>query len=392
MIKIRDLQFPSYFLSHEVQLRPELVQSLLEVEVVISDMGEPDSVQIKKNKIIVSQPSSITRFLFSVLYNLLNSEAEDPIREDKLSLGLLYACKDYALSDFENQLSSQCYSYFKGHPSALISLDKMPLVSVLLHEIVEPLVGNAITPSILFSHSPFIDAARIIETEDQFSKELNIPHRSIPFHDYPFIVVNESIQNRPAQTAHLLHKVLELSYGRDKANQIVKNILLDHDSDIFQMIVSIVKILHGEPGFILDFLKFFESNVILSKEEEEKIAESRIKSITSDKYLREHIKIGQQANYTPQVFKQWHQWSMIMGLIEKQLAPMRGSMWPTTELLKPVEDLQRQMIADRAKKKGKNQLNFEELLEVARETYGHKAYQPGQLYEKLLREHRIWKT
>lgn len=386
MTKIKDLQFPSYFLTHEVQLRPERVKNLLEVEVVISRTGEPDAVQIKKNKIVVSQPSSITRFLFSVLYNLLKNKAGDSIREDKLSLGLLYACKDYALNDFDG------HAYLKKHPSVLLSLDKIPLVSVLLHEIIEPLVGTATTPLILFSPSTFIDAAKIIETEDQLSKDLNIPHRSVPFHDYPFIVVNESIQNQPAVMAHLFHKVLELSYGKDKSNRIIKNILLDQDSDVFQMVVTLVKILHGEPGFILDFLKFFESNAILSKEEEDKVAESRIKLITSDKYLKQHIKVSQQANYTPQVFKQWHQWSMIMGLIEKQLAPMRGSMWPTTELLKPFEDHQRQMITERAKKKGKNQLNFEELLEVAREIYGHKAYQPGQLYENLLKEHRIWKT
>lgn len=384
MIKIRDLQFPSYFLTHEVRLQPKILRNLLEVEVVVSNMGEPDSVQIKKNKLIVSQPSSITRFLFSVLYHLLKSKAERPTHEDKLSLGLLYACKDYVLNDFENKLFD--------HPSVILNLNKLPLISILLHEVIEPLVGNITSPLVLFSQSSTVDTARIVETEDQFSQEFGGPRRSISVHDYPFVFVNESIFNKPAQAAHLLYKILEISYGEEKTHRIVKNILLDRDSDIFGMIISTAKILHGEPGFIMDFLKFFESNVTLSQEEENIVAESRMKSIASDKYLKEHIKVGQQANHTPQVFKQWHQWSMIMGLIEKQLAPMRGSMWPTTEKLKPIEDIQRQMIVERAKKKGKNQLNFEELLEVAREMYGHKAHQPGQLYENLLRNNRIWKT
>jgi len=384
MTKIKDLQFPSYFLTHEVQLNPDLVSSLLNTEINVNSTGNPDSIKLKNGKITISQPSSISKFIFSVLYSLLSKEIRNSEHKDRLSLGLSCACKDYIMSNFKQQYSK--------HPSVIVSPDKLPLMSVLIRDIVEPLAGKATVPSILFTETSFLDTAKIITTEDEFSREFHIPHRSISIHDYPFIVVNTSVRNTAAQYAHLFCKILELSYGKKKSNNIIKNILLNKNTDILQATISVVKILHGDPGFMVDFLKFVESNVILSNREKNIAAEFCSKCIMSDKYLKDHIKTGQQSNYNPQVFKQWHQWSMIMGLIEKQLGPMRGSMWPATEKLKPTEDVHREMIVERANKKGKNQLNFEELLEVARDFYGHKANQPGLLYETLLKEDRIWKT
>ena len=79
-----------------------------------------------------------------------------------------------------------------------------------------------------------------------------------------------------------------------------------------------------------------------------------------------------------------------MGLIEKQLGHMRGSFWPASELVKPHEDKKRKMILKVTKDKGKNQLNIEEMLEVARDWYNHNAIEPGKLAEEVLKEERIW--
>jgi hypothetical protein len=149
--------------------------------------------------------------------------------------------------------------------------------------------------------------------------------------------------------------------------------------------------LKGDPIFVMDFLKYFKSNVTLSPEEENRANEVRDHCFATDEYLSGYVKTA-DGKHSPEVFKQWHEWAAIVGLIEKQLGPMRGSMWPVSDNVKPYEDAHRQMELERAREKGKTQLNMEELLEVTREWYGHKTVQPGELAEKLLSENRVWKT
>lgn len=84
-----------------------------------------------------------------------------------------------------------------------------------------------------------------------------------------------------------------------------------------------------------------------------------------------------------------------MGSIEKQLAPMRGSMWPTSESVKPFEDKLRKMQAEEALAKGKKHLNFEEMLETWRKRYNHKSEIPAKkLIEEMLDSERTdtWKN
>jgi hypothetical protein len=262
---------------------------------------------------------------------------------------------------------------------------------MIVETLVEPLVGNIKKLPVLFMQSNFVDACEIAESAEKFSKRFREPFKSVSGHDYPFVALNTRIHNDGAQMAHLTYKVIEHSMGSELAGKVIRNIVLSNESNIASNLLEILKILEGDPIYIMDFLKFLKSNVTLTQEEEVRAAEVRMQVIEADKYLSQHIKTAQQGKYTPQVFKQWHQWSMLVGLIEKQLAPMRGSMWPATQNVKPIEDEHRQMAIERAKEKGKTQLNFEELLELAREWYGHKTAQPGQLAENLLRENRVWK-
>jgi hypothetical protein len=128
----------------------------------------------------------------------------------------------------------------------------------------------------------------------------------------------------------------------------------------------------------------------LTDEEMNISSELKFKAVASDDYLNRHIKIAAE-KHTPTVFKQWSQWSMLMGLIEKQLGPMRGSMWPATENLGPHENNFRALVQLKAKEKNKNQLNYEELLETARDLYDHNAVEPGKLIEIMLKDNRVWK-
>ena len=381
IIQVKDLQFPSYFLLHEIDINPVLARQLLATKIEILHDGEDDTVTIKNGIIVLNNPSSITRFLFNVLYYLLYKHVNPGFQRDKLGLGLMYAVNEYVFND---------HSQKQDGPSVLVSLDKLPVPYLIIRELIEPLVGTVHKPYVMFMDCKFIDACGIVESADKFKKAHRCPHDSVASHDYPFLIVNRSIRNEAALMAHIIDQTLQMSFGEQKTQKIIKNILLGEDSDIGSNLISVLRILNGDPSFVLDFLQFLDGHATLSIEEENQAAKERVRCIQSDAYLQKYIKISQK--YTPHVFRQWSEWSTIVGLIEKQLEPMRGSMWPATENLKEFEDLHHQMVAERAKKKGKKQLNFEELLEVAREMYNHKMVQPGELTENLLKDNRVWKT
>lgn len=383
MIRVKDLQFPRYFLLNEIDLDPRVILQILETEVEIKS-GEPDKVVLKGNKIIITDPSSITKFLFLVLYHLVSHYARHGIQQDKLGLGLLFACKEYTYTD-----------YVESHKksSVLISEEKLPVCDMIITELIEPLIGEIEPLKILYIESNFVDACEVSESAEKFSKRFKLPFRLVSFHDYPVLVANNSIYNEAATMAHICIKTLEYRIGAEKTRKVIKNLILSDAGNIGANLLSILKLLKGDPIFVMDFLKYFKSNIALTPEEEKRASLVRSHMFTTDSYLSNYVKTAQYGGkYTPQVFKQWHEWAAIIGLIEKQLAPMRGSMWPTTDNVKPHEDAHRQMEVQRAQEKGKTQLNFEELLELAREWYGHKSVQPGELAEKLLSENRVWKT
>jgi len=378
MIQVKDLQFPRYFLLHELDIDPRIATKLLDIEVELRHDGEPDTAILKGHKIIVSQPSSVTRFLFNFIYSIVKNYVNVGFQQDKFALGLLFACKDYTYIDYN------AFHTKRGQPPVLVSFNKLPVPSTIVDNIIEPLVGPVKRMPVMFVRSNFVDACEVSQSSEKFSKRFRMPFKSVSFHDYPILVANAKIHNEAAQKAHIMYQSMVCSFGPKRTSKIIRNIVLSENSNVAANLVEILKILEGDPIYIMDFLKFMKSNVTLTEDEEVRAAEVRLNVVKADRYLSKHIKIAQQGKQTPQVFKQWHQWSMLVGLIEKQLAPMRGSMWPATQNIKPFEDQHRQMAAERAKEKGKSQLNFEELLELAREWYGHKTSNPGQLAENLL--------
>ncbi len=386
-MKVKDLQFAKYFLLNEINLPDELSRKILDTEVELQHLGEPDSVTVRDGHITIRQPSSIVRFLYNVLYHVLKPYSSTAFGQDNLSLGLLHACMEYVYNDEPSQ------SVNALKPPVVMSFDKMSVASVIIEDFIEPLTGHVSLLPVFFLECNFVDACSVIKSSSELCKKHVFSYSSVSCIDkYPILVVNRAIQNKASWQADLVYTILVYNFGSDKTSRILKNIILNKDENIGKNLISAIKILEGDPIFLIDFLNLLESNVILSNDEIRVAASIREQLITSDSFLKNKIKIAQQGKYTPQVFKQWHQWSMIQGLIEKQLAPMRGSMWPASETVKPFEDKHRQMAAERAKKKGKIQLNYEEMLEVAREIYDHKAVQPGELHETLLKDNRVWKT
>jgi hypothetical protein len=379
-MKVKDLQFPRYFLSNELDLQPDLVASLLNYDIEVHNDGEPDATVLRNDKIIYSNPSSITKFLYLILYRLLSQFAKG-IGQDKLALGLLYMVRDYVYADFDEPMNI---------PPLCISFDKVSVPSMIVHEIIEPLLGHIPSSSILYVKNSFIDTCKTVTTQPALQKQFNLAQGELQNNDFPLVAVNRSVHNSAAQEADLLVKYLELHLGQSQTIKIIQNILLnDNNQDhILKNIVLISKMLKSNPIFVTDFMVYLESACGFTSEQKSILKEKQSKIIQADKYLSQSLKTAQSV--TPQVFRQWSQWSMLMGLIEKQLSTMRGSMWPASELVKPFEDKLDQMIRSRSDETHKTQLGYEELLSVARDLYNHKAVEPGKLIEEILKDVRVW--
>lgn len=378
MMKIRDIQFARYFLTSEVEVDPEI----LDTPIQIKFDGEPDIIYSQKDRLLYQNPSSVTMFIFHVLYEVLSKYSVDPYSKDRLGLGLLYMCRNYVYLD-------QNTREIDG-PPVIVDFDKIPVPSIIIRDLIEPIIGEMSIPRVLFMPCNFTDACRIVESSDQLNTEYGLPGVIGGVRNFPVILCNSNIHNSASQLSHLILKVLENALKWEKTEKVIRNLLLGNEGSLTNNLILILKTMKGDPKFVIDFLKLLESSINWTYDEIGIISEHQEKAIMGDSYLGEHIKIAGSSS-TSQVFKQWSQWSVLMGLIEKQLEPMRGSMWPATENIKPHEDRFRLRLKEKTEEKNKNQINFEEMLETARDLYNHNAVEPGQLIEVMLKGNRVWK-
>lgn len=366
-MKIRDLQFINHVLTDE---------SILDTEIQIEYLGDSDTIIDKGNRLVYRNPSSIGQFLFHILHHVGARQLEGMDR-DRLALVLYGLVTDYVSTGYNE--------HKHAGPPVIIDFDKLSVPSFIVRELVEPLVGKIKTSDIFFLPCNHIDACAIIKDSNQLSTEFNTSFEEVEF---PLVVCNCNINNSAAQLCHITVKILENALGYKASQNVISKLLLGDNGNITSNLLLILKILKGEPEFIVEFLDLLDSHVKLPYNREEAL-DFQYKEIQSDSYLREHI--TKTATPNSQIWKQWAQWSMLMGLIEKQLGPMRGSLWPASENIKPHEDKLRLTIKKKEKEKEKNQLNFEELLETARDQYDHNAIEPGKLIEVLLKDNRVWK-
>ncbi len=376
-MKIKNLQFIRWFLTQEIDLGTDTVNKMLETSVQVHHFGEPDTAEFKNNTVVCQSPSSLTMFLFKVTETILSTQIESLLQRDKMGLALLHMCRSYVHLEQSGK--------YQG-PPVLISLDKIPVVSVILRDIVQPLVDPMDFESVLFAPCNYTDTCRIIKDASEFEHDYGVSQFRGSDRTFPMILCNSNVHNDAAQQCHMVVKCLEASFGRDRSEKVIKNILLGEELALTSRLLTVLKTIKGCPRYVLRFLSLLESH--LSESDLAQSAESQWKRIKSDQYLNQYIKTSQS---NTQVARQWSQWSMMMGLIEKQLDPMRGSMWPASETVKPHEDRLRLIIHEKAEEKGKNQANFEEMLEAARNLYNHNAVEPGNLIEEMLKENRIWK-
>lgn len=380
-MKIKDFQFPRFFLLNEVQLDRNIVSCILETEIEINTEGPRDYLEKIENRIVYSNPSSVTRFLFHLLYSVLSEHIIDNFQKDKAALGLLFTCKEYVYTDFDTKNHSG--------PPVLIKYNKLPVPFFVIKEIIEPIVGRIDDLCILFSPCTFTDSARIIETQQSLKDQYNVP-TLFPHNDFPLILSNCEVHNSSSQLSHIVSILLQHTLGESKFHSTMKTILTDESGDLMPLLIQSLKILKDDPTFVVDFLDFFGCCINMTTKERLASQDIQKENILSDNYLNKYIKTAAE-KYTPAPFKQWSQWSMLMGLIEKQLGPMRGSMWPTTENMEPYENRFKQLLIKKRKDNKKSRLNFEEMLEGYRDLYDHNAIEPGQLIENLLKDNRVWK-
>jgi len=379
-LKIRDLQFARFLLNTQVDLDPGLKAGILNLDInILRDQG-PEGAQIDNQVVSYSNPSSVVKFLFTILLETLQRHARSPEQKDKLGLVLLAMCNEYVYGDYDPPCGP-----------VLISYEKMAAPTIAIKELFEPLVDNIHLPKLLMVKSPVADSCQIVRDSGDLSSLHGLPRNLIKSGNFPLILVNSAIQNRAAILSDVIFQTLSLNFGFEKSVTLIRELLFVDSQPILSKMVTALRILEGDPSTIVSFIDLLVSSIAPETVDCNDIDEIKQKIVRSDSYLSRHVKLADDAYYTPDVRQQWTDWGIMVGLIEKQLEPARGSMWPATKQMKPFDDRRKKMIVDKAKRKGKQQLNFAELLEVSRDLYNTKAVQPGELVETLLKEDRVWK-
>lgn len=386
-MKIKDFQLPTYLIKREFNLSPVEQEEILNTSVRVLPTNEPDSVINRGNEIVLLNPSSPTRFSFNLLYTVLNKTMESEFDKDKLALVLFELCRNYFYTDINPVEPSD-------QPPVLVSYSKVKVPSLILREIIEPITGRISFPKLFYIKCPFTDSCRIIENYTQLSKMYGLTTQNVGFTgDYPLILVNTAVHNLAAQHAHIVYNTLKICFGPEKTQQILQNVLLNKDV-VYHRILTIHRILDGTVENITSFMKYLKTHVEFNEDLYKESLDIETQTVEADYYYGNLVKQSSDGYMNSRINRQWTEVSMMIGLIEKQLEPSRGSMWPASENLAPIEDEKRKRILEYAKKHKKKpwEVNFEQLLEVSRDWYNTNAIQPGKLYEELLKDNRAWKV
>lgn len=381
-MKLRDFQLATYLLVHELGFSHDQCTSFLDTDIEVYPGGEKDEIQKRGKSVIVHNPTSVVKTLYNILYQVVFANNPDDYLRDVFSLSLLKVCHDYV---YEDEASENITG-----PSVAASIEKFPIPHSIVNHIFEPFLGNMKNSKVFFTKCNFTDSCRILQDPDSLSRMYNVKRNAIGHSRFPLLLVNTGVHNKASRFAHLMIKWMELNVGPEKTKLAIQKLLLDNSSGLMNNLISMLKILNGDPKFVLDFLTYLQSSVVLTHEEMNTTLALQGECFANDSYLSKHVKVAHDGKQTPQVSHQWSQWSLLVGLTEKQLEPARGARTPAKENLGPMEQERAKLIAETTKKKGKTQLNYEELLTIARDYYEQKTKR-GKIYNELLSDNRVWK-
>jgi len=169
-----------------MNLGADLVDKISNYEIEVHK-GDSDLVVSSGNKIKIYSPSSVTKFIYNILYSAISSVLEGDHKKDVLSLGLFYMCKNYVYEDYTDLKTNG--------PPVLINADKLLVPSTIIREIIEPLVGKINKKYLFFFPCNDVDSCKIINNYEELFRMYNIDRNIIPYGDYPIILVNCKISN-----------------------------------------------------------------------------------------------------------------------------------------------------------------------------------------------------
>jgi len=333
-----------------------------------------DTVSRSGRNIEIHSPKSITKTIFNIASQVVEDKIKNPHKKDLFSLILHQTVHDYVYKD-----GDEC----DDRPSVLISGSKIIVPTLVIREIIEPLIDQTIDIiPLLFVRCPVTDSCRIVHSYMEIEYLDTISSAAIPHTHYPFILVNEAINNKASLFANILIRQLEHNLGNEKADNLLKKLLLNEENELLCYIVKIVSLIEPDPWFVDDFLLYLRSYVNLEKEEVEVFITQLVAAYNQNESMTKFAQL-----YNQQIQQQW---STFLGLIEKQLEEYRGSKRQTTELMKGIDFARKKLKQRKRREKDTKELNYEDLMDVYRELYGTELAEPGKLYETLLQKNRIW--
>jgi len=370
MMLLRDFQFINSFLNDipEVQISPDT-----DIQFVYD--SEKDRCELSGNIVKLHCPTIISKTLFNVIYSLCEKEISNPHKKDLFSLSLYKTVFNHIYNDKQKNIG----------PPVLMSCTKLHVPSMIIKELIEPIVDKKIDLlPIMFIKCGFTDSCRIVNSYTDFCDYYKFESNIVPFTKYPFILKNDSINNRAASFSHIFLLQLEHNFGYDVTKNLIKKILLDEKEVVLDGMIKILYAFGNTVKFVNDFLTYLK---IYSKVTG--IENSLFVSSIRTHYIK-NKNLSKFAQDNSAVQKQWTQWSTLLGLTEKQLADMHGSKRELSENMKEYDQEFIQLKKKKMKEKNKKDLNNEEFLEIARERFDTNAIEPGKLSEVLLEKLRDW--
>jgi len=370
----------SFFLAGLLEKTGKL-NYLSDYEVKISQNGPEDGITVAGNQITIHKPTLLSKTLFNLSYALLSKDLPDQ-EKNYLSLFLWIEINEYLNK-----------GTFSEKPPILRGGNEFLSTVLPINKIFQPITDQIIKLyPVLHMKCAYTDPCRIINSFSELStitleNAVQTKLRSIPNSKYPLILCNNSVQNPAACESTIFIKQLELNFGEEKTQRILKHLLLN-EFDILQAFVTILNIcsIDGMLNYVEEFLQCIKRYVKLNDDEAEQCVQITTLVFNNIPFLSNKV-----AQYTNQsVEKQWMWWGTMVGLTEKQLGGNRHQRRDATENMKPIEDKLKEMIKIYEQKTGKKDLCIEDLLKVVREYDESKTIEPGRIYERLLGENRIW--
>lgn len=348
-MKVKESQFCRFFINEYFNyLSNEDISSILNYE-------------------LKQESYSLSHCLFSSIFNAVQQYIPQE-KKDLFAIELLNKCNDYTNLDIDDKIIG---------PPVIVSFDKLSLCSFFDSMFVKPMYHRTQKIDILFLSSNCLDACEVVNNKHELNKHIK-NSRDIEF---PVIVANNNLKNEASLVSDIVIKHLELSFGKEKACDIIRGILT---STSIEGLISSYKILSNNPLFTPWFIDYLMNYVSFQETQKENIKEKLRKEFSNNAFL----KVAWDG-YNPSAPRQWTEWAALVGLTEKQLQPLRGPIYPGIQLRKIEEELAKKIIEE--KKKDKNTVSLERLLEIMREHNDFSNIEPGILPEILLKDNRVWK-